>query len=136
MGRKWGNKIGSLHSTPRYFSKIKCLCWRSIISRQTLSRKIQRTRKNGNYHIDFKSSDETVTSIDATETKVFNEISIFGTLENASKFFENGDLGYLPNKDKFDGLRLKAYKWEVKPLEVSNVKSSFLKTKKFFQKVP
>lgn len=78
--------------------------------------------ENGNYHIDFKSSDDTETSIDATETKFFNENSIFKTLENASDFFENGDLGYSPNKDKFDGLRLKAYKWEVQPLEVSNVK--------------
>ncbi|MBF8456629.1 DUF2071 domain-containing protein [Kaistella sp. G5-32] len=89
---------------------------------------------NGNYHIDFKSSDETETSIDATETKVFNENSIFGTLENASDFFENGDLGYSPNKDKFDGLRLKAYKWEVQPLEVSNVKSSFFENEEIFPK--
>ncbi len=89
---------------------------------------------NGNYHIDLKSSDDTETSIDATETKVFNENSIFGTLENASEFFTNGDLGYSPNKDKFDGLRLKAYKWKVKPLEVSNVKSSFFENEKIFPK--
>ena len=90
--------------------------------------------QNGNYHIDFKSSDETITSIDATETKVFNENSIFETVENASDFFENGDLGYSPNKDKFDGLRLKAYQWEVKPLEVSNVKSSFFENEEIFPK--
>lgn len=64
--------------------------------------------ENGNYHIDFKSSDETETS--------------------------NGDLGYSPNKDKFDGLRLKAYNWEVKPLEVSNVKSSFFENEEIFPK--
>ena len=90
--------------------------------------------QNGNYHIDFKSSDETITSIDATETKVFDEKSIFGTLENVSAFFENGDLGYSPNNDKFDGLRLKAYQWEVKPLEVSNVKSSFFENEEIFPK--
>ncbi|WP_313501592.1 DUF2071 domain-containing protein [Kaistella carnis] len=89
---------------------------------------------NGKYHIDFKSSDETVTSIDATETKLFNENSIFETVENASDFFENGDLGYSPNKDKFDGLRLKAYKWEVQPLEVSHVKSSFFENEEIFPK--
>lgn len=89
---------------------------------------------NGNYHIDFKSSDETVTSIDATETKVFNQNSIFETLENASGLFENGDLGYSPNKDKFDGLRLKAYNWKVQPLEVSNVKSSFFENEEIFPK--
>lgn len=90
--------------------------------------------ENGNYHIDFKSSDDTETSIDATATKLFNQNSIFETLENASDFFKNGDLGYSPNKDKFDGLRLKAYKWKVKPLEVSNVKSSFFENEEIFAK--
>lgn len=89
---------------------------------------------NGKYHVDFKSSDETETSIDATSTDVFNKNSIFGTLENASDFFENGDLGYSPNKDKFDGLRLKAYNWKVQPLEVSNVKSTFFENEEIFPK--
>lgn len=72
--------------------------------------------EKGNYHIDFKSSDDT-------------EI-----LNNASDFFENGDLGYSPNKDKFDGLRLKAYKWEVRPLDVLKVKSSFFENEEIFPK--
>jgi hypothetical protein len=72
--------------------------------------------------------------IDATETKLFNEKSIFETLSNASDFFENGDLGYSPNKDKFDGLRLKAYNWEVRPLDVQNVKSSFFENEEIFPK--
>ena len=90
--------------------------------------------QDGNYHIDFKSSDDTETSIDATETKLFNNQSIFETLENASSFFENGDLGYSPSKDKFDGLRLKAYHLEVQPLEVSNVKSTFFENEEIFPK--
>lgn len=89
---------------------------------------------NGNYHIAFKSSDDTEISIDASETKLFNSKSIFETLDNASDFFENGDLGYSPNKAKFDGLRLKAYKWEVSPLEVSNVTSSFFENEEIFPK--
>ncbi|MFH6958160.1 DUF2071 domain-containing protein [Flavobacterium aquidurense] len=90
--------------------------------------------KNGNYHIAFKSSDNTEILIDATETKVFSDNSIFATLNNASDFFENGDLGYSPNKDKFDGLRLKAYNWEVRPLNVQNVKSSFFENEEIFPK--
>ncbi|CAM4150900.1 MULTISPECIES: DUF2071 domain-containing protein [Flavobacterium] len=89
---------------------------------------------NGNYHIAFKSSDDTEISIDASETKLFSSKSIFETLDNASDFFENGDLGYSPNKEKFDGLRLKAYKWEVSPLEVSNVSSSFFENEEIFPK--
>lgn len=89
---------------------------------------------NGNYHIDFKSSDDTEILIDATEATLFNDKSIFQTLNNASVFFENGDLGYSPNKDKFDGLRLKTYKWEVRPLDVQNVKSSFFENEAIFPK--
>ncbi len=88
--------------------------------------------KNGNYRIGFKSSDATEILIDARETTNFNPQSIFETLENASLFFEKGDLGYSPNGDQFDGLQLKAYKWEVRPLDVSNVKSSFFENKDIF----
>jgi hypothetical protein len=88
----------------------------------------------GNYHIDFKSSDDTQIIIDASETSLFNEQSIFETLNNASAFFENGDLGYSPNKTKFDGLRLKAYKWQVRPLAVTKVKSSFFEDEAVFPK--
>ncbi|TKC06951.1 DUF2071 domain-containing protein [Pedobacter frigoris] len=90
--------------------------------------------KDGHYHIDFKSSDDTSISIDATETTSFNDQSIFGTLDSASAFFEAGDLGYSPNKTKFEGLRLKAYKWEVRPLEVTKVSSSFFENEEFFPK--
>lgn len=88
--------------------------------------------KNDNYQIDIKSSDNTEIVIEAKESNEFNKESIFYTLEEASSFFENGDLGYSPNKDKFDGLRLKAYKWEVRPLEVSKVKSSFFENEEIF----
>jgi len=89
---------------------------------------------NGNYHIDFKSSDDTEILIDATEINSFSDKSIFETLNNASDFFENGELGYSPNKDKLEGLRLKAYKWEVKPLNVLKVKSSFFENEEIFPK--
>lgn len=72
--------------------------------------------------------------IDAIERKSFNNSSIFENLNNASDFFESGDLGYSPNKGKFDGLRLKAYKWEVQPLDVQNVKSTFFENEEFFPK--
>lgn len=88
--------------------------------------------KNGKYHIEFKSSDDTEILIHAGETQLFDSESIFGTLRNASDFFENGDLGYSPNKEKFDGLRLKAYRWEVKPLDVLKVKFSFFENKEVF----
>ncbi|MCY0978457.1 hypothetical protein PGH12_03555 [Chryseobacterium wangxinyae] len=88
----------------------------------------------GNYHVDFFSSDRTQISIDATETDNFNDNSIFENLENASGFFEKGDLGYSPNRNNFDGLRLNAYEWKVQPLNVSVVKSSFFEDETIFPK--
>ena len=80
---------------------------------------------SGNYHVDFTSSDNTCISIDAKETSRFDPNSIFETLENVSDFFEKGAVGYSPNKDKYEGLKLQTYKWQVQPLEVLNVHSSF-----------
>ena len=88
----------------------------------------------GNYHIDFKSSDNTEILINATETKFFNNKSIFETLNEASDFFEKGSLGYSPSNNRFDGLKLKTYKWQVSALDVSNVKSSFFEDVKLFPK--
>lgn len=89
---------------------------------------------NENYHIDFTSSDNTQISIDATETKTFDINSIFETLENVSGFFEKGAVGYSPNGKKFDGLKLETYNWEVRPLKVSKVRSSFFENEKIFPK--
>jgi len=98
------------------------------------SAKFNVAENKGNYQINFKSSDDTEVLINATETNLFSDHSIFETLNNASNFFESGDLGYSPNKDKFDGLRLKAYNWEVRPLDVLKVKSSFFENENIFPK--
>lgn len=89
---------------------------------------------NQNYHIDFTSSDDTQISIDASEVKGFTTNSVFETLENVSDFFEKGAVGYSPNGKKFDGLRLETYKWEVKPLHVTQVRSTFFENENIFPK--
>lgn len=90
--------------------------------------------KEGNYHIDFLSSDKTKISIDAQTTEQFDKNSIFETIENVSNFFEKGAIGYSPNQDKFDGLQLQVYKWAVQPLDVINVQSSFFEDENLFPK--
>lgn len=87
---------------------------------------------NGNYHIDFTSDDNTTISIDAAESTVFRSNGMFGSLQEASDFFEKGALGYSPAGNKFEGLKLQTYQWEVKPLEVSAVSSSFFSDKSIF----
>lgn len=87
-----------------------------------------------NYHIAFTSSDNTVISVDASIDNAFNPGSIFKNLETASAFFKTGALGYSPNNKKFDGLLLNTYKWEVQPLKVTKVVSSFFENADIFPK--
>lgn len=89
---------------------------------------------DGKYHVAFTSSDNTSISIDAKEAKRFDTNSIFETLENVSDFFEKGAVGYSPNKNKYEGLKLQAYTWQVRPLEVTNVHSSFYENEQIFPK--
>ena len=87
---------------------------------------------HGNYHVAFKSTDGTTISIDATIIETFGDQSVFKDLDAASAFFKAGSTGYSPNKNRYEGLLLKAHKWEVKPLAVSNVASSYFENKQIF----
>jgi hypothetical protein len=88
----------------------------------------------GNYHIAFRSSDGTVISIDAALSNILNKESIFKDLSTVSAFFKAGSTGYSPNGNNFDGLLLNTYTWEMKPLEVSNVKASYFENERVFPK--
>lgn len=90
--------------------------------------------ENGNYHIDFTSSDNTSISIDAREAKQLSPTSVFETLDNVSSFFERGSVGYSPNGEKLEGLKLHTYTWQVHPLEVTSVHSSFYENESIFPK--
>lgn len=86
------------------------------------------------YHIGFVSSDQTFISIDARESESFASDSIFESLENASAFMKNGSIGYSPNGDRYEGLELNVYNWQVSPLTVSMVSSSFFEDEAVFPK--
>jgi hypothetical protein len=53
--------------------------------------------------------------------------SVFGSLKNASDFFQRGSLGYsvTAQQGQFDGLELRTANWQVQPLDVAQVESSF-----------
>jgi hypothetical protein len=88
--------------------------------------------ENDSYAVSFKSIDATTISIDATKTSQFNQNSIFGTLENASQFFEAGSVGYSPKGNQYQGLQLKTFKWHMQPLLVHKVHSSFFENETIF----
>ena len=85
-----------------------------------------------NYHVAFSSSDGTTISVDASVTDLLNEGSIFKNVAEASDFFKGGALGYSPNANKYEGLLLNAYSWEMRPLKVSFVKSSYFEDQSLF----
>ena len=89
---------------------------------------------DNSYEIYLLSSDQTEIHIAAKESKIFNSESIFGTIENASDFFENGSVGYSPNGNTFDGMKLQSKKWKVRPMEVQSVRSSFFEDSNIFSK--
>ena len=78
--------------------------------------------------ISLESTDTTVAvQIEGTTAKALPPDSIFSSLAEASAFFEAGSIGYSVTNDpnRLDGLNLKTEEWQVEPLEVRKVKSSY-----------
>ena len=80
--------------------------------------------------IDFamKSDDQEIfVKLKGAVSEVFPESSIFSSLDEASKFFEKGSLGYSATKsgDRLDGINLAIENWKVESLAVEYVESSF-----------
>jgi hypothetical protein len=84
------------------------------------------------------SSDDGAThlSIRGHCTDRLQACSIFQSLDEASAFFRAGSLGYSPTSDpsRFQGLELRCLNWQVEPLEVEQVHSSFFDDPSFFPK--
>ena len=66
--------------------------------------------------------------------KELPQSSVFGSLQEASEFFERGSLGYsvTAKPDQFDGLELRSFNWQVQPLAVDKVESSFFEDQTLF----
>lgn len=65
--------------------------------------------------------------LEASETEVFPETSVFTSLTDSSKFFESGCIGYSARQGScvLDGLSLKVCDWRVSPLAVHVARSSY-----------
>jgi hypothetical protein len=60
--------------------------------------------------------------------------SVFASLTEASAFFQAGSLGYsaTPDLRRFQGLELRCHRWQVEPLAVSAVRSSYFDDRSVF----
>ena len=85
----------------------------------------------------MKSDDEiTLVKLAGTISESFPKNSIFSSLDDASKFFEKGSLGYSATKGgtDLDGINLEIKDWTVEALNVDFVESSFYNDESIFPK--
>ncbi len=77
---------------------------------------------------------EPLVDIEVSETNVFPETSIFGSLDVSSKFFEAGCMGYSSRPDSciMDGLILQVKQWQVTSLTVHHIRSSYFDDRSVF----
>jgi hypothetical protein len=90
---------------------------------------------DAHYRIELDSDDRHTRLL--VEGHVAHELpptSLFGSLKEASDFFERGSLGYsvTATPGQFDGLELRSFNWQVQPLAVERVESSFFENRALF----
>ncbi|WP_439624650.1 hypothetical protein [Gemmata sp.] len=83
---------------------------------------------DSHFEVAVRSDDgATNLSVVADATDALPAGSAFGSLAEASAFFEAGSLGYsaTPDPHRFQGLELRCERWQVEPLAVSAVRSCY-----------
>ena len=70
----------------------------------------------------------------ARESEALPESSCFKSLAESSAFFEGGSVGYSVTRDccRLDGIRLQTESWQVRPLAVEHVESTFFADESVF----
>jgi len=87
--------------------------------------------------LEMRSKDGSVQAkVAGDEAETLPVGSCFGSLAEASAFFEGGSLGYSMARggERLDGLRLRTLEWRVRALEVAQVESSFFANGERFPK--
>jgi hypothetical protein len=90
--------------------------------------RFQVNEQDGRYQIIVNSDDcRTHLVVAGHASAEWPKSSVFASLEEASRFFERGSLGYSTRSapGSFDGLELRAYDWQAQTLAVERLESSF-----------
>ena len=84
--------------------------------------------------VDAEDMESPLANVQLRETTVFPAGSVFKTLQESSKFFEAGSIGYSSRPDScaLDGLMLKVADWQVLPLDVVSVESAYFDDRALF----
>ncbi|MDW3214105.1 MAG: DUF2071 domain-containing protein [Ilumatobacteraceae bacterium] len=89
----------------------------------------------GRFDVTMRSDDgETRLAVESAVGEGLPDNSVFASLAEASSFFEAGSLGFSDTREGgcFDGLELRTDQWQVSPLDVSRVESSFFDDRSSF----
>jgi Uncharacterized conserved protein (COG2071) len=89
----------------------------------------------GHIELSMRSLDGTVSvRVVGDDADSLPASSYFGSLAEASAFFEGGSLGYSVTRDgdRLDGLQLRTLDWYIRALSVSEVQSSFFADRQRF----
>lgn len=88
------------------------------------------------FELDIRSNDEALKI--QLRARLETELpagSVFGSVSEASAFFEGGSIGYSPGRgNQLDGMELRAKNWKVEPLRVERLESSFFNDESKFPK--
>lgn len=91
--------------------------------------------ENDRYLIELDSDDRhTHLLVAGHVAKELPATAVFGSLQEASHFFERRPLGYsvTAKANHFDGLELRSFNWQVQPLDVDKVESSYFENRELF----
>jgi hypothetical protein len=84
---------------------------------------------DGYYRVQMESDDGVASLlVEGRIGEYFPKTSVFENLEQASKFFEGGSLGYSARQERpgeYEGLELRTMSWAVEPLIVEKVESNY-----------
>lgn len=89
---------------------------------------------DGQYRIIIGSDDgSTRVAVEAEIASALPEGSVFGSIDAASAFFENGAVGYSPaDSTELHGIELRSFNWKIEPLRITRVESSFFDDRQVF----
>ncbi|WP_330444160.1 DUF2071 domain-containing protein [Flavobacterium sp. C4GT6] len=113
-------------------SFIKVLAGGRVFPGKHYKAKFNVSEASGHYAISYTANDATFMNIEASEVHEFNPNSVFSDIETASAFFKNGSIGFTPCNSGLDSVILYTYNWEIKPLEVTKVESSYFNDTNLF----
>jgi hypothetical protein len=95
----------------------------------------QVTEDDDHFQIVIDSDDgKTHVAVEAELAQALPATSIFESVEMASRFFEQGAVGYSPAADSSElhGIELRSFNWKIEPLAIKRVESSFFEDTEIF----